>query len=158
MPFEGSTGPLFSAAAKLLFLNPLAPHLFAWSANQASVDRLLRGTGSKIDARGLDLYTRLFRNPVHVAGTLAMMANWRLEGMYEALRGLGGNPVFVVGAGDRAVPPGPTRRIAAAMPQALFESIAGTGHLAHEERPDLVADLIAARADAAGVAGRHGSP
>ena len=31
--------------------------------------------------RGLDLYVKLFANPTHVAGTLAMMANWRLDGL-----------------------------------------------------------------------------
>ena len=37
---------------KLLFLNPLAPRLFAWAADREAVARLLRGTGSPLDARG----------------------------------------------------------------------------------------------------------
>ena len=64
--------------AKLLFLNPLAPRLFAWSADKAAVANLLKGTGSKIGPRGVDLYTRLLHNPGHVAGALGMMANWDL--------------------------------------------------------------------------------
>ena len=143
-PFDGFAAPLFSAAAKLLFLNPLAPRLFAWSADTKAVEKLMRGTGSVIDPRGLALYTTLFANPVHVASTLAMMANWRLEGMERKLPNLGCASLFLVGAGDRAVPPGPARRLAAGVPQAEFVSVEGAGHLAHEEKPDVVAEAIRA--------------
>ena len=141
-PFDGFAAPLFSAAAKLLFLNPLAPRLFAWAADRASVDKLMRGTGSHIDARGIDLYARLFANPVHVAGTLGMMAHWRLEGLDRKLAGLGCASLFLVGAGDLAVPPGPAKRLAATVPGAAFVSIPGAGHLVHEEKPDAVAQAI----------------
>ena len=80
LPFEGVAGQIFPPMAKLLFLNPLAPRLFAWSADRHATSRLLRGTGSTIDARGVDLYQRLFSNPAHVAGALGMMANWDLDG------------------------------------------------------------------------------
>ncbi len=143
-PFDGFAAPLFSVAAKLLFLNPLAPRLFAWAADRAAVDKLMRGTGSAIDARGLDLYARLFANPVHVAGTLGMMANWRLEGIERRLPGLRCASLFLVGAADRAVPPGPARRLAASVPGAAFVSIEGAGHLVHEEKPEAVAGAILA--------------
>ena len=141
-PFDGFAAPLFSAVAKLLFLNPLAPRLFAWRADRKAIEKLMRGTGSVIDARGLDLYTKLFANPVHVAGTLAMMANWRLDGLERKLARLGRASLFLVGAGDLAVPPGPERRLAAGVPGAEFASVQGAGHLAHEEKPDVVAQAI----------------
>jgi len=50
LPFEGASRFLFPSMARLLFLNPLAPRLFAWSADNSSVASLLRGTGSKIGA------------------------------------------------------------------------------------------------------------
>ena len=42
-------GMSFPSMAKLLFLNPLAPRLFAWSADRHAASRLLRGTGSLVD-------------------------------------------------------------------------------------------------------------
>jgi len=143
-PFDGFAAPVFSAAAKLLFLNPLAPRLFAWSADRKAVDKLMRGTGSVIDARGLDLYVKLFANSVHVAGTLAMMANWRLDGLERKLPRLGCASLFLVGAKDLAVPPGPARRLAAGIEGAEFLSVEGAGHLVHEERPEVVAEAIRA--------------
>ena len=46
-----------------------------------SVKRLLRGTGSDIDATGAELYFRLASDAAHVDGTLAMMAQWNLNGL-----------------------------------------------------------------------------
>jgi len=141
-PFDGFAAPLFSAAAKLLFLNPLAPRVFAWAADRTSVDKLMRGTGSNIDARGIDLYTRLFGNPVHVAGTLGMMANWRLDGLERKLAVLRGQTLFLVGAGDLAVPPGSAKRLAATVAGSTFVSVSAAGHLVHEEKPIAVERAI----------------
>ena len=79
LPLGGMAGHFFPPMAKLLFLNPLAPRLFAWSADRAAVASLLRGTGSTIDRAGVDFYARLMANYGHVAGALGMMANWDLE-------------------------------------------------------------------------------
>jgi magnesium chelatase accessory protein len=40
------------------------------------------------------------------------------------------------------------RRVLALLPNAEIVSLPGLGHLAHEERPELVADLLLARAEA----------
>ena len=88
LPFGGLGRVLFPSMAKLLFLNPLAPRLFAWSADKAAVANLLKGTGSKIGPRGVDLYARLLHNPGHVAGALGMMANWDLTDLRRDLPGL----------------------------------------------------------------------
>jgi magnesium chelatase accessory protein len=128
--------------AKLLFLNPLAPRLFAWSADRHSTSRLLRGTGSSIDPRGIDLYARLFANPRHVAGALGMMANWNLVSFKRDWPRLTNRVALVAADGDKAVPPSGAEAIAAALPNATVHRLSGLGHLAHEERPERVAALI----------------
>ena len=85
LPFEGMAGLMFPTIAKLLFLNPLAPRVFAWAADERSVANVLKGTGSKISRRGIELYARLLGNPAHVAGALGMMANWDLTDLRRRL-------------------------------------------------------------------------
>ncbi|MCV4639544.1 hypothetical protein OFB62_30045, partial [Escherichia coli] len=58
-PFPGVANILFPSIARVLFLTPLTPKLFAWSADRAAVRRLIDGTGSRLDPQGLDLYRRL---------------------------------------------------------------------------------------------------
>ena len=151
LPFEGFGRLLFPAIAKLLFLNPLTPHLFALAADRSSVERLLRGTGSKIDSAGVDFYTRLLKNPAHVAGVLAMMANWRLEELQDEFRRLSTPLALIAAAEDKAVPPETADRIGKIAPHAEIKRLSGLGHLAHEERPEQIADIIFSLADRAGV-------
>ena len=142
LPFAGLAGQLFPPIARLLFLNSFAPRLFAWSADRHATARLIRGMGSSIDPRGLDLYARLFANPAHVAGALGMMANWDLETFRREWPKLTTPVALVVAGGDKAVPPDAARTVAAALPSATIYPLQGLGHLAHEERPVLVAELI----------------
>jgi magnesium chelatase accessory protein len=141
LPIRGSH--VFSPLAKLLFLNPLAPRLFAWRAeDDGATRRLIEGTGSHIDPRGLALYARLFRCPGHVAGTLGMMANWDLDALRTKLPRLAVPSVLVAAAGDRAVPPGDADRVAAIVPGSVVVHLPRGGHLVHEERPRIAAALI----------------
>ncbi len=96
LPFEGAARYFFPSMAKLLFLNPLAPRLFAWAADEVTVANLLRGTGSKIGRRGVELYRRLLRNPAHVAGALGMMANWDLIDLRQELPNLKPKVLLIV--------------------------------------------------------------
>ena len=146
LPFEGAAQVLFPSMAKLLFLNPLAPRLFAWSADRTSVRKLLAGTGSTIGERGVELYTRLFGNPVHVASALGMMANWSLTELARELPKLKPRMLLIVGAGDKAVSPKISATVAGRIPGAMVEIIPAAGHLVHEEKPDAVAELIFAYA------------
>jgi magnesium chelatase accessory protein len=50
--------------------------------------------------------------------------------------------VLVVGDRDLAIPPHQAWRVREHVPSAHLETLPGLGHLAHEERPDLVADLV----------------
>ena len=156
LPFGGLAGHIFPPMAKLLFLNPLAPRLFAWSADRDAVARLLRGTGSTIERRGVDLYARLFSRHAHVAGALGMMANWDLDSLARDLPRLQVPLALIVARGDKAVSPDAAEKITALVPNARIAWLGGAGHLAHEEKPDAVRDLIVGMAEEAGVLAAQG--
>ena len=71
-----------------------------------------------------------------------MMANWDLRALVRDLPSLAVPLVLVTGALDRAVPPAEARRVQALLPDARVIDLPGLGHLAHEERPAEVAELI----------------
>ena len=55
--FSGLAGQFFSPIARLLATLPLVAKFFAWqSMDAATVERLIASTGSKLDAKGLQLY------------------------------------------------------------------------------------------------------
>jgi magnesium chelatase accessory protein len=143
MPFGGVAHHLLSPLAKLLVMNPFAPRIFAWQASNAgAVERLIENTGSKIDPQGIALYGKLVRTPAHVAAALRMMANWRLEPLLHDLPRLTTALVLVAASNDRSISPDVARQVREICPQGVIERVSGLGHLAHEEQPQLVADLI----------------
>lgn len=143
LPLGGFAGQFFSPLAKLLSANPLVPRLFAWRAgNSAVVQRLIDGTGSKIDPIGMALYGRLIRNSEHAAAALGMMANWDLQPIQRELPSLKVPLTLVVGQNDRTVPPAESERVRRLLPSAKLLSLPGLGHLAHEERPKEIVTLI----------------
>jgi magnesium chelatase accessory protein len=99
--------------------------------------------GPGLDAEGRALYRRLFESPGHVAGALAMMAAWDLAPLARELPHLTAPLELIVGEADRAVPPADARTVARRVPGARLRLLPGLGHLAHEERPDLAAAIIA---------------
>jgi len=117
--------------------------MFTWQASNAgAVERLIQNTGSNIDARGIALYRKLVRSPAHVAAALRMMANWRLEPLLHDLPRLATTLLLVAADNDRSISPDVARRVREVYAQALIERVPGLGHLAHEEQPRLIADLI----------------
>ena len=143
MPFGGAAHHLFSPLTRLLAMNPLTARMFAWQASSpGSVERLLRNTGSTIDPQGVALYRKLVRSPSHVAAALQMMANWRLESLLHDLPRLATALLLVVADNDRAISPRVASQVREICPQAVIERFGGLGHLAHEEQPQLIADLI----------------
>lgn len=152
LPLSGMPGHLFSPLAKLFALNPLVPRLFAWRASDRTVvERLIRDTGSTIDPAGVELYARLMRSSGHVAAALGMMANWDLESLARDLPRLKPPLTLVVGTNDQTIPPAEALRVRALIPGATVVSLAGLGHLAHEERPQEVVDILTRLARAVGV-------
>lgn len=146
LPLGGLAGQWFSPAAKLMAAMPLVPQLFAWRARDPAVlERLLEGTGSRLDATGRALYQRLVSSPAHARGALAMMANWDLPRLAADLPRLAVRLDLVVGERDRTVPPAHAARVMQALPpgsRGRLTALPGLGHLAHEEDPQRVADLI----------------
>jgi magnesium chelatase accessory protein len=141
--FGGLPGRVFSPAAQVLAGTRFAPRLIARMAGEPAVlGRLLQGTGSTLDAAGRAAYARLAASPGHVAGALGMMARWDLAPLERELPRLDCELILVVGADDRMVPPGQSDRILVRVPRSTRVVLPGLGHLAHEERPDLVAARI----------------
>ena len=139
LPLDGLSGLLFPPAARRMASTPL----FAWrAADPRAVRRLIAGTGSTLDERGIELYGRLVRDVKHVSAALGMMANWDLERL--ALGRLATPLTLIAGSADRAVPLAQAQRAPALAPGATLHVLGGAGHLAHEERPDAVADIIEA--------------
>ncbi|MFO1026733.1 MAG: alpha/beta fold hydrolase BchO [Acetobacteraceae bacterium] len=143
LPFPGMTHEVFSPAARFLANTPLA----AWAVSlftgtRSSVERLLRATGSRIDAAGMRYYSRLAANPGHVRGALALMANWDLRTLVRDMCRLQPRLLLVTGTRDGMVPPAEAYRIRSAVPSAEIVVLRGLGHLAHEERPEEIVRLV----------------
>jgi magnesium chelatase accessory protein len=149
LPFGSVVGQFFSPLAKLLVLNPVVPSLLTWRASRpGAVERLIRNTGSDIAPEGIGFYRRLFRNESHVAAALGMMAKWDLSRFERRLADLQVPLVLVVGGNDRAIAPDDAFKVKEWVPKAEIVFLRGLGHLAHEERPEEIAEILvkAARA------------
>jgi magnesium chelatase accessory protein len=143
LPMEGVPGQVFSMMARVLVRNRVVPHIFAWRAADPNVvTRLLRGTGSVLDGEGIALYVRLTRRPGHAAAALGMMANWDLRPLARDLPRLRPKLLLVAGANDRSIPHSSQLRVQALVPRAELITLPGLGHLAHEEQPEMIADII----------------
>ena len=143
LPLPGVTNDVFGPAARFLASSPLA----AWTVtllagNRPSVERLLRSTGSRIDAAGVRYYARLVANAGHVRGALALMAHWDLRTLVRDMVKLQPRLILVTGTRDGMVPPAEAYRIRSAIPKAEVVTLRGLGHLAHEERPEDILRLI----------------
>jgi magnesium chelatase accessory protein len=138
-PFDGVAGLLFPPLARLLTRSPLLPRLFAHRARDGSgVRRLVASTGSQLDATGLALYGRLIACPSHVAGALAMMANWDLDRLWHDLPRLNTPLALLVGERDATVRPAQAHNIVARLGSTTLITLPRLGHLAHEEDPATV--------------------
>jgi magnesium chelatase accessory protein len=143
LPFDRYPDMIFAPLARLLASLPFAPTLFSWRArDRVAVERLIESTGSVLASEDIDLYWRLVRSPRHVAGVLQMMAQWDLGELKRKLPQLPVPLVQLVGANDRTIPPSAAQRVRALLPAATVVTLPQLGHLAHEERPDLVAQAI----------------
>jgi magnesium chelatase accessory protein len=142
-PFPGVSGHIFPAMAKLLFLNPIAIQLFALRADRTeAIAGLIESTGSKIDRVGLEDYRLLLRTTGHIAGALGMMANWNLHPLVADLHRLTSPLTLVAAENDYAVPPRVAQKVKALTPDSRLILLPGLGHLAHEEAPARVAEIV----------------
>ncbi len=142
-PFSGVARHVFPPVARLMLLNPFTPRIFTAQAESPQrVERLIENTGSKIDETGLALYKRLFRQPGHVLGALGMMANWDLKPLQDRLSEIETAVVLIATEDDRAIPPSNSMRARDRLPNAKVVYLRGLGHLAHEEAPAQIAEII----------------
>ena len=137
LPFPGMAGKLFPLLARMLFVNPLMPEIFAMRARvPGEISAFIqRSTGSRLDATGLALYERLMKSSGHIGGALALMANWDLVPLEKALPTLDVPVLLAHGDRDKTIPPETSRTVAARLPRATAVMLPGLGHLAHEEDP-----------------------
>lgn len=144
--FPGLAGWLFPIMAKMLAANPLTALVASRLSTEASVARLIEGTGSRIDAEGLALYGRLISDRAHVDGALRMMAQWSLDRLNADLPRLEVPALLIAAEKDLAVPPETSEQAAGRMQAGKAERWPGLGHLAHEEAPARAAEAIRAAA------------
>jgi magnesium chelatase accessory protein len=149
LPPAGLVGQFFSPAAKFMSAIPFVPQLFSWRAGDPAVlQRLVDGTGSKLDATGLALYAKLAGNPGHTAGALGMMAHWDLPQLSRDLFRLKTALCMVVGSNDLTISPDQADAVLAMLPstrsspKTTLTTLPGLGHLAHEEQPEMVAAVV----------------
>lgn len=140
--FRGVAGWLFPMMAKALAINPLSAKLFSTAATRKSVRSLIRGTGSTLDEIGESHYFSLVRDVNHVDATLAMMAQWSLDGLVAQFPKIDAKVDLIVADGDKAVPTSSSIDAARQIKNANVHRVGHLGHLAHEEDPDQIADLI----------------
>jgi magnesium chelatase accessory protein len=149
LPLRGLPRHLFAPAARLVARLPLLPNLVARRASDPeAIRKLIRDSGSRIDARGIELYRRLASNASHVSAAFGMMANWDLDDLARDLPRLRTKLLIVIGDNDLMVAPHEQRRIRALVPGAEMLVLPRLGHLAHEEQPKEIADLLIRLADA----------
>lgn len=142
-PFQGLAGAVFPQLARLLFVNPLTPRLFAGVAlDRRRVERLLAATGSTSPPEIVDAYALLFSNPAHVSGALGMMAHWDLAALTLEAPRLNTPITLVAAENDGAIPADDAREHAERLPHADLVLLPRLGHLAHEEDPRQIAELV----------------
>lgn len=143
LPFGGPFRFLYPALARMMLLNSVTRHVLARRArSEKAVADLIAGTGSSIDERGLAGYTALFRDPEHVGATLRMMAQWDLQSLNADFPKLTSDLVLIATGADRAVPADQAFKVKDLVPKGQVIYLRDLGHLAHEEKPQTIADLI----------------
>lgn len=141
--FKGLAGVLFPVLAKLLAAVPFTAQLFSSaSASPGRIAALMRSTGSDLDAQGLSYYQKLISDRNHADATLMMMAQWSLDDLVRDLPAITAQTLFIVGDKDATVPPVVSERAATMLADARVIHLEHLGHLAHEEAPTQVAELI----------------
>lgn len=143
LPLPGFKHPAFTPLVRSVVASDWLPRWFARRLESPQeIERLLARTGSRLDARGLELYARLSRCSGHSGAALAMMGQWDPRPLEHELPSLSVPLRLIVGAEDRMILPGEATRVRRLVPQAELIQLPALGHLAHEEAPERIADLI----------------
>lgn len=102
----------------------------------------LRRAAPRLSEAGLDRYHAVLRHREQHVAAFGMMARWDVRPVRQAVSRLTCPALLLAGERDPWFPPRVVRDLAAQFPSAELAVIAGTGHLSHDEDPDLVASRI----------------
>lgn len=143
VPLGGLPGLIFPPVARVSASLPLLTSLFSQRLRDPNaINRLLKNTGSRLSPESTKLYHALCNNPSHVNGALQMMASWQLEPLYRQLPTIT-TPVHLIAAeNDAMIPKKDAYRLNGLFQHCELTLLPQLGHLAHEEEPKLVADII----------------
>jgi len=143
LPIGGLAGRIMTPFARLLAMSATVPRLFASFADSDKfIERMIADTGSALEPAGIKFYRRLTRSPGHVASAIRMMANWKLAPLARELPRLATRLMLISGGNDKTIAPRDAARVHALVPRSSIVTMPGLGHLAHEERPREVGDLM----------------
>ena len=143
LPLSGAAHWLFPLSAKLISLNPLSAWLFAKAMQQEMfVGKILSSTGSHLDAEDAACYKLLMQSPSHVQGVLQMMLHHDLGSLPQQLAELKSRVLILAAENDQAVPHDHAVTAHQRIPGAALMSLQDLGHLAHEENPQLCAQMV----------------
>lgn len=149
LPLHGVQGQFFAPLAKLFIRSGFMSRVFAWRARHTDlVNSLMNQTGSTIPETTLRHYARLAKSPDHIDAAIGMMANWDLGSMEPELARLEPDILLIVGSDDRMISPSHGLRLRRMLNNTRLELLPNLGHLAHEEAPDEVCDLMLKTFDA----------
>lgn len=107
---------------------------------------MLASTGSRVSEAQQALYRAFLASPRHVDALVTMMGQWHLTPLLGELPRLTIPLTLVVAERDRWVPPSVSASVAPRIPRATVVRLSDVGHLAHEEAPARVAEVIGAAA------------
>ena len=140
--FDGLAGWAFPGLARTLRDLPFASTLLSSRLGRRdTISRLLRTNGMEPDESMIQRYQRLAMSPEHIAGTLAMMGEWKLRPLLDRLPKIT-TPVHIYAArNDPTVPYAVSARAEERLPYAQLTAVDG-GHLVHESDPVLISSLI----------------
>ena len=143
LPIGGLAGRIMTPFARLLAMSAMVPRLFASFANSDKfIERMIADTGSELEPAGIKFYRRLTSSPGHVASAIRMMANWKLAPLALDLPRLATRLMLISGGNDKTIAPKDAARVHAMVPRSSVVTMPGLGHLAHEEQPREVSDLM----------------
>jgi magnesium chelatase accessory protein len=143
LPFSSAASWLYPMAAKLLSTSRVPARLFAWRAGQdGATERVIRATGSRLDAQAMGYYRQLFTCDTHVQAALEMMSRWDLHEIVRVLPTLDVPLDLIACSEDLAVSPEDATRVCQLTSMGKVHYVRGVGHLAHEEDPERIGSLM----------------
>ena len=105
-------------------------------------DSFLKSTGSVISQEQLALYRTFATSTEHAGAVMSMFGGWDLSALARRLPAVKNAVTLIVGLRDEWVPASDTARMAATLPNVRLVEIPNAGHLAHEEMPARVCEII----------------